>query len=920
VEAEREALTGVGDDAPVNGEHEIVLRHTGMSDVDALPLTVGVEEEFHVVDLDSRELVPRGPDILERLPANHYTAELHRSMVETNSDVFTDLDDLRDQLLSMRRRAADVAEGLGLGIAAAGTMPLVEADEMRMTETSRFEQMLDDYQMLAREQLICGTQVHIGLSDRDMTVAVAQRVARWLPVLLALSASSPFWMGADSGYSSIRSLLWQRWPTAGASGLVESARDHDDLVAELISSGTISDRKMIYFDVRPSAHVPTLELRVTDSCPDVDDIVLLAGLYRALVLREREAVVERRPLTRVRGPVLRAAMWRAARSGLEGDLVDLSDWARPVPARVAVMSLVESLRPQLEAHDDWERISQLAARAIERGSAAYWQRRVYARRERFADVVDAVLAVTSRRDEAAGAVGREPQPLLAGYRRRARSKMDDHGDSDGFGGDEVIAADGTVIPPHGPLIELLEELGPSGLRDREKARDAEQRARHMTFRASGEAKGQLFPFDVVPRIVQGADWARLSEGLVQRARALDAFLRDVYDERQIVADGVVPSWVIDGAPGLLPLAALIDQPIRAHIAGMDLVHDATGSAADSGSTRRDESPLSRAGHWYVLEDNLRVPSGLGYAVANRRLSDTIWPDLERPDGVLDVEGVAAMLRDILTEAAPSAASSHPFIVLLTQGPSDSAWFEHQMLADEMDVPTVRTSDLIVQDRIVYLRRRGSRRRVDVIYLRMDEDDLVHASGADGRPLGPSLLSAVASGTVTLANAPGNGIGDDKALYAFVPAMIDYYLGETPLLDHVPTYLCGDEEHRAEVLDRLDELVIKPVDGYGGEGVLIGPMARDEEINNVRRQIRTAPHRWIAQEMMHLSTHPVFDGARLTPRHIDLRAFVLQGGETVRVAPAALTRVAPEGSMIVNSSRGGGAKDTWILRDGPRGDA
>ena len=420
----------------------------------------------------------------------------------------------------------------------------------------------------------------------------------------------------------------------------------------------------------------------------------------------------------------------------------------------------------------------------------------------------------------------------------------------------------------------------------------------MTFRVSGDSKGRLFPFDVVPRIVQGDDWARLSSGLIQRSKALDAFLRDVYDERQIVADGVVPSWVIDGAPGLLPLAALIDQPVRAHIAGMDLVRDASG-------------------HWNVLEDNLRVPSGLGYAVANRRLSDTIWPDLPRPDGVMDVDDAPAMLRETLAEAAPPAASSNPFLVLLSEGPNDSAWFEHQMLADEMDIPAVRTTDLIVADRHVYLRRRGARRRVDVIYLRMDDDELVHSSGADGRPLGPSLLSAVASGTVTLANAPGNGIGDDKALYAFVPQMIDYYLGEAPLLDHVPTYLCGDEDHRGAVLDRLDELVIKPVDGYGGEGVLIGPTARDEQIEHVRRQVRTAPHRWIAQELMQLSTHPVFDGARLTPRHIDLRAFVLQAGDTVRVAPAALTRVAPEGSMIVNSSRGGGAKDTWILRDEPQ---
>ncbi|MBW3605608.1 MAG: carboxylate--amine ligase/circularly permuted type 2 ATP-grasp protein [Actinobacteria bacterium] len=879
------------DVASTGGELDVTLDHAAVS-ASSAPLTVGVEEEFHVVDLDSRELVPRGPEILERLPADSFTAELHRSMVETNSDVFTDLEDLRAQLLALRRRAADVAAALGLGIAAVGTVPLVEAEELRVTKTSRFEQMLDDYQLLAREQLICGTQIHIGLGDRDTAVAVAQRVSRWLPVLLALSASSPYWMGEDSGYASVRSLLWQRWPTAGASGLVQSATDHDDLVAELISSGTITDRRMIYFDVRPSAHVPTLELRVTDSCPDVDDIVLLAGLYRALVLRERDAVAARRPLVRVRGPVLRATTWRAARSGLEGELVDLTDFARPVPARDAVRSLVDSLRAQLEVHDDWAQISELADRAVRRGSAAFWQRRVYARRERYADVVDAVLTATCRQDAADGAVGREPQPLLAGYRRRADHQL---GGAEGrtFGGDEVIAADGRVLPPYGALVEKLEQLGPTGLRERERTRDAEQRAHNMTFRVSGQARPRLYPFDVVPRIVSGHEWDDLSHGLIQRARALNAFLRDVYDQREIVGDGVVPGWVIDGAPGLLPLAALIDQPVRAHVAGMDLIHDASGN-------------------WHVLEDNLRVPSGMGYAVANRRLSQHIWPDLERPAELLDVEATFAALRDTLRAAAPNGtSSSEPNIVLVSSGPSDSAWFEHELLSEAMDIPVVRTSDLIVHDRTVYLRRNGVRRTVDVIYLRMDDDDLVHATGADGRPLGPSLLTAVASGTVALANAPGNGIGDDKAVYAFVPQMIDYYLGEQPLLGHVPTYLCGDPDHRAHVLDRLDELVVKPVDGYGGEGVVIGSMADNEEIDAIRRQIRAAPHRWIAQEIMRLSTHPVFDGNRLSPRHIDLRAFVLHGDQ-VQVTPAALTRVAPEGSLVVNSSRGGGAKDTWIV--------
>ena len=880
-------------------------------------LTVGVEEEFHVIDLDSRELVPRGPEILEGLPDTAFTAELHRCVVESNSQIHRSLDDLREELQRLRSQAAQVAETSGLGLAAVGTVPLVEEDELAVTSTSRFEQMLDDYQILAREQLICGTQVHVGLPDRDTAVAVAQRVSRWLPILLAISASSPYWMGRDTGYSSIRSLLWQRWPTAGASGLVQSATDHDALVAELISSGTIADQAMIYFDVRPSVHAPTLELRVTDSCPDVDDVVLLAGLFRALVRRARDSVSQGVPLVPVRGPVLRAAMWRAARSGLEGDLVDLTDFAQPVPARTAVLGLVEGLREQLEEEGDWEQVVELAERALQRGSAADWQRHIYARRGRYADVVDAVLVETRGQRDGDVAVSREQQPVFAGYRRRALAQCPDDlvTTARGFAGDEVVAADGTIIAPYEPVVELIEQLGPAGMRKRQRDRDAEQRAGRMTFRVSGEARPQLFPFDIIPRVVHAEQWADLTTGLIQRARALDAFLHDVYGERKVVADGVLPAWVIEGAPGLLPLAALLDQPVRAHVAGMDLIHDASARFAEPGPGAQAADRPHHPGAWYVLEDNLRVPSGLGYAIVNRRLTDHVWPDLERPDDVHDVEVSFGMLRDTLRAAVPPGSTSpDPCVVLLTEGPNDAAWFEHQLLGDEMDVPVVRTTDLIVQDRVVYLRRNGIRRRVDVIYLRMDDDRLFHASGADGRPLGPSLLSAVASKTVTLANAPGNGIGDDKAVYAYVPDMIEYYLGERALLAHVPTYLCGDEEHRADVLGRLDELVVKPVDGYGGEGVLIGPHARDEEIEAIRRQIKTAPHRWIAQEAMRLSTHPVFDGGRLTPRHIDLRAFVLHGDD-VRVAPAALTRVAPEGSLIVNSSRGGGAKDTWVLEAG-----
>jgi carboxylate-amine ligase len=576
-------------------------------------------------------------------------------------------------------------------------------------------------------------------------------------------------------------------------------------------------------------------------------------------------------------------MWRAARSGLEGDLVDLSGPAEPVPAAIAVTDLLDSLRPQLEAEGDWEHIRDLTEQALGRGSAADRQRRAFARRGRLSDVVDAVLEETRAAFEPSAAVFGGGS-LLAGY--AGRSAL-----GGGVPGDEAVGPGGSVLPGYGELVDMLERLGPVGLRDREHARDAEQRSQQMTFRVAGEAATRLFPVDIVPRIVPAADWAQLSVGLIQRARALDAFLQDVYSERAAVADGVIPAWVVDGAPGLLPVAALLRQKVRAHIAGMDLVLDASGG-------------------WCVLEDNLRVPSGLGYALQNRRLSDHVWPELPRPPGLLDVEQVPGMLRAALAEAAPDATDS-PSIVLLSSGPADSAWFEHQLLAGEMDVPLVATTDLILGDGFVHLQREGRRQRVDVIYLRIDEDALLHAPAADGRPLGPPLLAAVHAGRVALANALGNGVGDDKAVYAYVPRFVEYYLGEKPLLGDVPTYLCGVDEQRVEVVRRLDQLVVKPVDGYGGDRVLIGHLASGEEIEAARRQIATAPHRWIAQETVPLSTHPVFDGDALSPRHVDLRAFVFLG-EQVEVAPVALTRVAPAGSMVVNSSRGGGSKDTWLL--------
>jgi carboxylate-amine ligase len=737
--------------------------------------------------------------------------------------------------------------------------------------------MLDDYQILAREQLICGAQVHVGIPDRDVAVAVAQRVAPTLPVLLALSSSSPYWMGEDSGYASVRSLVWMRWPTAGHSGVVSSAADHDALVAELIASGTISDRNMIYFDVRPSAHVPTVELRVTDACPEIDTVVLLAGLFRALVRRERDGYLVGAPAPVIRPPVQRAAMWRAARSGLEGDLLDLPRASRPVPAAAAVERLIDDLRPQLELNGDWEQVSDLALMVLSRGSSAARQRRAYRRRGRLSDIVDLVLADTQG-DAPSPVAAHPPRPAAPGGYTRA--------------GDEVFP-DSEPAPAYRGVVEALSRLGPGGLRRREDARDEEQRARGVTFSVAGEVSTRLFPFDLIPRIVAADEWRQLRAGLVQRVRALNAFLADVYAERRVVADGVIPDWVVSGSPELRPSGALAGRSApRATVAGVDVVRDGKG-------------------RWFVLEDNLRVPSGIGYAIQNRRLGAEVMPELPAPPDLLSVDGVPAMLRRALRYAAPVGRPDSPEIVLLSQGPEDAAWFEHRLLAEEMGIALVRSTELLIEDSVVYLHRHGSRRRVDVIYLRMSEDSLVHSPGADGMPLGPTLLAAVHAGTVTLANALGNGVGDDKAVYAYVRPFIEYYLGEQPLLADVPTYLCGIPGHREEVLARLDQLVLKPVDGYGGDRIVIGPSADDEELAAVRRQILTAPHRWVAQQVVDLSTHPVFDGAQLAPRHVDLRAFVFVGRE-VEVAPVGLTRVAPADSMIVNSSRGGGAKDTWLL--------
>jgi len=358
---------------------------------------LGVEEEFHLIDAETRRLVTRAPDLLRRLPGDVYVEELQRCVVEVNSGVFPNLGDLRADLIHRRRVLVDTATDLGVGVVAAGAVPLSVPAEMAVTETPRYRRMLADYQLLAREQLICGTQVHVDVADRDEAVRIANRVAPYLPIFLALSASSPFWAdGTDTGYASMRSLVWSRWPTTGPAAPVQSAAEYDRLIADLVASGVISGPGMVYFDLRPSDRYSTLELRVCDSCPSVDTIALVAGLFRALVDREAASLREGRPALEVSPTLVRAAMWRAARSGLEGDLVDVETVA-PRPAPHVVESLIGSLRPHLESAGDWDVVSTLAATTLRVGSSSARQRRILRRRGRLTDVVDLLAAETAGR-------------------------------------------------------------------------------------------------------------------------------------------------------------------------------------------------------------------------------------------------------------------------------------------------------------------------------------------------------------------------------------------------------------------------------------------------------------------------------------------------------------------------------------------
>jgi carboxylate-amine ligase len=834
-------------------------------------VAVGVEEEFHTVDLGKGLLLPQAGGLLDLLPAERFGAELQRSVVETNSRPYVHLIDLAEDLAALRRSVIAAAQPLGLGIVAAGTVPVVDLDALKVTPDPRYENMLDEYQMLAREQLICGAQVHVDVSDRDLAVAVAHRVAPWLPTLLALSASSPFWLGMDTGYASYRTLLWSRWPTTGVMGSFASAAEYDRTVAGLVRSGVISDPGMIYFDVRPSSHLPTVELRICDACPRVEDVVLLAGLFRALVTTQIGAVNAGKPPPPIRDELVRAATWRAARSGTEGELVDPAD-GKPKPAGDLVRRLLTDLRPELEATGDWELVAELAETALARGSSAARQRAAYVG-SGLHGVVEMLVAETRAHTDwmpGAGPARKVVSAMLAGY---------------DAANDEAVLFDGSARGPYGLIMTALDRIGLDGLRERARQRDEVQRQLGLTCHTGGAQPGPLIPIDIIPRIIAAEDWELLRTGLTQRMRALEMFLHDAYGERAIVRDGALPAWVIDESPGLRASGYTVARSApRCAVAGIDLARDG-------------------AGRWTVLRDDLRAPSGIGYAIAYRWLSGRILPDLVLGARTATPARAVRVLRAALTGASPGLA-------LVTAGPLDPACYEHRLLAAELGIPLVRPADLLAREDGVWID--GPRpARVKVLYRRMDEDRLFAATGADGRPLGPGLGAAMRAEALVMANAPGNGVAEGYSLFAYTAQVIEYYLGERPLLEHVPTLLCRDASQRAQVLDRLRDLVIKPADGYRDAEIVIGPQATPAVLGRVRDRILADPPRWVAQERVALSTHPVFVDERLEPRAVDLRAFVCLRAEPA-VVPIALTRVAPAGDTAPGAASAGGFKDTWLL--------
>jgi uncharacterized circularly permuted ATP-grasp superfamily protein len=467
--------------------------------------------------------------------------------------------------------------------------------------------------------------------------------------------------------------------------------------------------------------------------------------------------------------------------------------------------------------------------------------------------------------------------------------------------DEIMGQSGssTPRPELAALGRWLDETPDPELRRRQLSAEATFRQLGITFAVYGDsdASERIIPFDIVPRIFLADEWARLSEGLVQRVEAINAFLDDIYGARRILDEGVLPLDLIFGNPQFRPEIAGMRPPhgIWAHICGIDLVR-----------TGPDD--------FFVLEDNARTPSGVSYMLENREAMLRLCPELFREFRVAAVDSYPDRLLETMKSVAPHGSGQNPVCVVLTPGHYNSAYYEHSFLADSMGVELVEAADLVVDDDIVWMRTIAGRVKVDVIYRRIDDDYLDPLVFRPDSMLGvPGLIAAYAAGNVALLNAPGNGIADDKAIYSYMPEIVRFYSGGEPKLPNVETWRCREPVALKYVLDHLSEMVVKLVDGSGGYGMLVGPTATRAEIEAFRAALIAEPHRYIAQPTLALSTVPTLADSGLAPRHVDFRPFVLTGSKTIQVVPGGLTRVAlKEGSLVVNSSQGGGTKDSFVL--------
>ncbi|MFZ5558806.1 MAG: circularly permuted type 2 ATP-grasp protein [Pseudomonadota bacterium] len=467
------------------------------------------------------------------------------------------------------------------------------------------------------------------------------------------------------------------------------------------------------------------------------------------------------------------------------------------------------------------------------------------------------------------------------------------------GYDEMYAADGSVRAHYRGVAEWLANNPPERLGAKREEADALFHRVGITFAVYGQESGteRLIPFDIVPRIIPRDEWQMLSDGLRQRVRALNAFLGDIYRDQKILKAGRVPAeHVLNNSLYRKEMVGFdVARGIYSHVAGIDVVRDGDGA-------------------YYVLEDNLRTPSGVSYMLQDRKIMMRLFPELFATQAIAPVDHYPDRLLETLRSVAPQGVLE-PTVVVLTPGQYNSAYFEHAFLAQEMGVELVEGLDLFVKDETLFMRTTQGPQRVDVVYRRIDDEFLDPQVFRADSVLGvPGIFSAYRAGRVTLCNAIGGGVGDDKATYPYVPEMIRFYLNEDPILRNVPTYLLRDPKECRHVISRLHELVVKEVHGSGGYGMLIGPAASAQEREAYKQRILEAPENFIAQPTLSLSTCPTFVEQGIAPRHIDLRPFVLSG-EDVVIVPGGLTRVAlREGSLVVNSSQGGGTKDTWVMED------